>query len=395
MNSSKPTIVVNRNTPFVVETFSPSFHVISLDSSEVTRKAVRNADALVVRSETKVDRDLLEGSSVRFVGTVTIGTDHVDGEYLRSKGISFVSAPGSNANSVAEYIAAALLCWSRRTKLSLKTKTLGIVGVGNVGSKVEKVAQALGMNYLLNDPPLARATGSPAYRPLEELMDADFITLHVPLTKEDPDRTFHLFDKTMFEKTKHGSVLINTSRGAVVDSKALSDTLASGHLSAAILDVWENEPNINIDLLDKVLLGTPHIAGYSLDGKLNALKQVYDAATQYFGLPAHWQSEFTSIPSDSAQIKIPRGLSNAEDILNLAIRQAYDIELDDFLLREAAALRIPERGKYFMKLRAEYRVRREFLNRVVELSPHQGLADEVLRGLGFKTLVRQEAEYIK
>src|SRR5512140_2221371 len=191
--SSKPTIVVNRNTPQVVEIFSRLGNVIALDTPEVTGQTVRNADILVVRSETKVDKALLEGSNVRYVGTVSIGTDHVDTAYLTSRDICFASAPGSNSNSVAEYMAAAFLTWSKRTGTPLRGLTLGIVGVGNVGSKVARVAEALGMRVLLNDPPLSRAGAALPLVSLDDLMGADMVTLHVPLTKSGPDATYHLF----------------------------------------------------------------------------------------------------------------------------------------------------------------------------------------------------------
>ncbi|MBM2845533.1 MAG: Erythronate-4-phosphate dehydrogenase, partial [Bacteroidetes bacterium] len=276
-------IVVNRNTPAVVETFSRLGKVIALDTHEVTRESVRNADVLVVRSETRVDRGLLDGSRVRFVGTVTIGTDHVDLEYLAANGIGFASAPWSNANSVAEYITA-LLVWSKRTGEALNGKTIGVVGVGNVGSRVVRVARALGMNVILNDPPLARKTGDPAFLPLDELMGAGVLTLHVPLARSGSDATYHLFDETRLCRMKRGSVLINTSRGAVVETNALRAVLASKQLSTAILDVWEDEPGIDLTLLNNVMLGTAHIAGYSLDGKLNALRMVYGEVCRFLGV---------------------------------------------------------------------------------------------------------------
>ncbi|HEY4613263.1 MAG TPA: 4-phosphoerythronate dehydrogenase, partial [Bacteroidota bacterium] len=297
MTSRAPTIVVNRNTPSAIETFSHLGTVVALDTSDVTREAVRDADVLIVRSETRVNRDLLEGSAVRFVGTVTIGTDHIDLEYLKSKSIAFVNAPGSNSNSVAEYIAAALLVWSRRTGEALSGKTLGVVGVGNVGSKVVRVARALGMTALLCDPPLARATSDRMYRSLDELMEADFISLHVPLTTDEPDATYHLFDAARVGKMKRGSILLNTARGSVVETEALRNALSSKYLSTAIFDVWEGEPVVDVDVLHHVMIGTPHIAGYSLDGKLNALRMVYESACKFLNASPRWQKEPASAAS--------------------------------------------------------------------------------------------------
>jgi erythronate-4-phosphate dehydrogenase len=378
-----PTIVVNKHTPAVVEAFSHLGKVIPLDTLEVTAENVRDANLLIVRSETKVNAQLLEGSKVRFVGTVTIGTDHVDEAYLTSKGITFVSAPGSNSNSVAEYIAAALLTWSHRTGNSIAGKTIGIVGVGNVGSKVERVARTLGMNVILNDPPLARATGDPKYRPLEELYDADIITIHVPLTKSGIDATFHLFDEEKIRRMKKGAVLINSSRGPVVETQALISALREQHLSNSILDVWEGEPIINTDLLRLVLIGTPHIAGYSLDGKLNACRMVYEAACRFLNVEPKWNIDYSMSPDDS-RIIIPSSITEPVDVVRTAVQQAYDIEMDDRLLRQILTMDAAHHKAYFMKLRAEYRIRREFFNRTVILYPSQRSAETILKGLGFQ-----------
>lgn len=384
-------IVVNRNTPFVVDVFSRLGEVIALDTSDVTREAVRNADILIVRSETKVDEKLLKGSRVKFVGTVTIGTDHIDLEYLRSAGIAFASAPGSNANSVAEYLTAALLVWSRRNEEPLRGKSIGVVGVGNVGSKVVRVAGALGMKVLKNDPPLARATGDPSFLPLDALMEVDFVSLHVPLTRTGDDATFHLFDATRIGKMKRGAVLVNTARGAVVDNSALTEALVSNHLSAAILDVWEREPDIDVGLLQRALIGTAHIAGYSLDGKLNALRMVYERVCRHFGFSSAWPVEAKSLV-EVPRVFVPEELSEELEILAYSVRQVYDIEYDDALLRKIAEVPRSERGAYFMKLRADYRIRREFFNSTVELLPHQSLAVNALQALGFNTLVREEVK---
>jgi erythronate-4-phosphate dehydrogenase len=385
--SKQPTIVVNKNTPQVVETFSRLGNVIALDTREVTKERVQGADILVVRSETSVDRNLLEGTSVRFVGTMTIGTDHIDLPYLASRGIEFASAPGCNANSVAEYVAAALLVWSTRTGRSLAGTTIGIVGVGNVGSKVINVAHAFGMNVLLNDPPLARKTGNPAYRMLDDLMDADFITLHVPLTKTGPDPTNHFFNERLLKKMKRGAVLINTSRGAVVETAALKTALSSRHLSKAMLDVWENEPAIDTELLGQVMLGTPHIAGYSLDGKLNAVRMVYEAVCRFLQSPAELHLDSGSLSRNHDKLRLPVELSDPISLAGEAVRHAYDIMYDDTQLRKLIALPPDDRGRQFMKLRAEYRTRREFSHNEVELLPEQANASDILRNLGFRTSI--------
>ena len=383
MSGTNLKVVVNRNTPGVVATFSRLGDVLALETNAVNRETVRDADLLIVRSETTVDRELLEGSRVRFVGTVTIGTDHIDLDYLQENGIAFASAPGSNSTSVAEYVTAALLTWSDRSRTSLKGKILGVVGVGNVGSKVAGAGEALGMRVVLNDPPRARQTGGPIFLPLDRLMESDFLSLHVPLTKSGIDATYHLFDERRIRAMKPSSVLLNTSRGGVVETAALTNALVSKRLSGAVLDVWEGEPAIDTDLLARVTLGTPHIAGYSLDGKLNAVKMVYEEACRFLNVSADWNTGSKAGGGDLPGIEIPATLSDPAQVVRRAVQYAYDIELDDTFLRRIEMKNEGERGYYFMKLRAEYRIRREFARRTVLLSREQNEAREVLEKLGF------------
>ncbi|MCK4325827.1 4-phosphoerythronate dehydrogenase, partial [bacterium] len=209
-------IVADKNIPFVEEAFGKLGEVATLPGRQINSSAVKEADVLLVRTVTRVDERLLKGSRVRFVATATIGLDHVDLDYLKKKGIGFASATGCNANSVAEYIVAALLIFAQRYEFSLSGKTIGVVGVGNVGSRVVEKAGILGMNVLQNDPPLARKTGESRFRPLEELLQkSDILTLHVPLSHEGEDATYHMANEALFEKMKKGGFFINTSRGAV------------------------------------------------------------------------------------------------------------------------------------------------------------------------------------
>ncbi len=377
-------IVVNKHTPFVVKAFEKFGKVTALDTKEITKEKVKDADILIVRSETKVDRNLLAGSSVKFVGTVTIGTDHIDEDYLEKKGINFASAPGSNSNSVAEYIIAALLELSRQKGYNLRGKTLGVVGIGNVGSKVWKKAEALGMEVLLNDPPLQRKGSKYPLLPLKDLMDADFITLHVPLTRRGQDATYHFFDGKRIHQMKEGGVLINTSRGAVVETQGLKRALLDKHLSTAILDVWEGEPIIDTSFFENVFLGTPHIAGYSLDGKINALKMIYEEVCKYFKTSID-QSINKIVPEPNLpEIKIHTMYGTLEQVIHDTVKQCYDITVDDRLLRQSITMSEQERGKYFSKLRAEYRIRREFFNSAVSVSNKTKNLGDVLDKLGFK-----------
>jgi erythronate-4-phosphate dehydrogenase len=381
-------IVVNKHTPYVVQALEEIGNVTALGTHEITRDAIRDADILIVRSETKVNRDLLEGSRVKFVGTVTIGTDHVDEEYLTEKGIAFVSAPGSNSNSVSEYITAALLDLARTYHFNLNEKTIGIVGVGNVGSKVWRKAEALGMRVLLNDPPLERQGSSYPLHSLDELMDADFVTVHVPLTRLGPDATYHLFDEKRIHDMKRNAVLINTSRGAVVETEALKGALLEKHLAGAVLDVWEGEPSIHASLLDLVTLGSPHIAGYSLDGKLNALQMNYDALCRFLSLPLERDIHALAPDPGWPDIKIDMVNVSGEQALHEIVKKCYDIRQDDRLLRQLVSVPEIERGKYFQKLRAEYRLRREFFNFTVSLPRRAKELSDAIRLLGFN--VRNE-----
>jgi erythronate-4-phosphate dehydrogenase len=377
-------IVVNKHTPYAVKAFERIGKVTAFDTHEITKNTVKDADILIVRSETKVDHTLLDGSHVKFVGTVTIGTDHVDEEYLAQNGITFVSAPGSNSHSVGEYITAALLELAQSKGFSLNDKTIGIVGVGNVGSKVWRKAEALGLRVLLNDPPLQRLGSNYPLHSLEKLMEADIITLHVPLTRSGSDATYHLFDENRIRKMKRGAILINTSRGSVVETDALKRTLSDGHLSTAVLDVWEKEPNINTSLLELVSLGTQHIAGYSLDGKLNALRMNYEAVCRFLGRPS--DQEINALIPDSAlpEIRVEGIHTSVQQTLRDIVKQCYDITLDDRLLRQIISLPEEEHGKYFSRLRTEYRIRREFFNYTICVDGEAKSLFHVLQLLGFK-----------
>ncbi len=352
-------IAVDRNIPLAGSAFGPLGDLALLETTAVTPETVRDAGALVIRSETKVGPRLLEGSAVRFVGTATIGTDHIDLPYLGSKGIAFASAPGSNANSVKEYLLAALLVLARRGNFRLGGKTIGVVGVGNVGGRVAAMARALGMTVLLNDPPLGRAGNGGPYLPLDELMGADIITLHVPLTRAGSDPTHHLFDARRISRMKKDAILINTSRGAVVETRALEAALRGGRLAAAVLDVWEGEPAIDAGLLSLVSLGTAHIAGYSIDGKVRAASIIRAALCRFLGDSSVWDPS-GEIPPPAISSITPGVTGTPEERLEPAVKMLYDIECDDRLLRALFDVPPAERARFFMGLRSGYRVRREF-----------------------------------
>ena len=381
-------IIADENIPFVAECFSSIGEVEVVPGREITPDIIADADVLLVRSITRVSSDLLVDSKVRFVGTATIGFDHIDIEYLSRNKIGFASAPGSNANSAAEYVITALLNIAKRYSIDLEGKSIGIIGVGNVGSRVAKKCEALGMNTYLNDPPLQRHTGDSKYLPREKLFDCDFITLHTPLTFEGEDKTFHLANKRFFKSLKTGYIFINASRGGVVDSSALKTAIRTTRLKATMLDVWENEPNIDVELLATVDIGTPHIAGYSLDGKIAGMIMIYKAACEYFGLEAKF--DISSFLPEAAvpELNIDPKSNSEQDILLSAVERIYDIKTDDTRLRQIVEKSMEERGKYFDHLRRTYPVRREFQNTNVIVEDKNSSLAKKLKGLGF--LLMQE-----
>lgn len=375
-------IVADSKIPRAEEAFAPFGGVRVLPTQEITRENIRDADAILVRSETRVDADLLNGTAVQFVGTATIGTDHIDLGYVNSRGIVFASCPGSNAESVAEYVLAALLEAGVRLGFALRGRTIGIVGHGNTGSRVAQKAAAVGMHVLLNDPPLARSTGDTRYVPLDALMFADIISLHVPLTKDGADATFHLFDAQRLAAMKPGGLLVNASRGAVVETNALKESLRRRHHDACVLDVWENEPRIDTELLQLSLLGTPHIAGYSYDGKLNATKMLREALGEYLHVPVGNDLQFDE--REEHILRLHPESPDAESLLRVAVRACYSIEQDDFRLRKILHLGAAQRADYFRELRATYPRRREFCNYIVVVEEHMPEVARLLASVGFR-----------
>jgi len=383
-------IVADENIPFVVECFSSIGDVKIVSGREITPSLVAQADILLVRSVTKVNSKLLAGSKVRFVATATIGTDHIDTEYLSRNHIGFASAPGSNANSAAEYVIVGLLEIAGRYNIHLEGKSIGIIGVGNVGSKVAKKCSALGMKVKLNDPPLARQTGQAKYLPIEELFDCDFITLHTPLTFEGMDKTFHLANERFFESLKEGCIFFNTSRGAVVDSVALKTAIKKGKLKSAVIDVWENEPNIDVELLEMVDIGTPHIAGYSLDGKVAGTIMIYKAACSYFGFEPEFDVLSFLPEPDIPQLRVNPNKGSEQIILQETVTKIYNIKEDDTKLRQILNIPKEKTGQFFDNLRKNYPIRREFQNtKIILEAAHPSIAKK-LAGIGFKVSNEQK-----
>lgn len=275
--------IVDRYIPFVEGVLEPYGEVEYLTPGEITAWAVRDADALLVRTRTKVDAGLLSGSRCSFVGTATIGMDHIDAEWCAYAGIEAVNAPGCNAPAVAQYVLSAI---GRLTGGHPEGKRLGVVGVGHVGSIVGRWAKAVGMEVMEVDPPRRLAEGGSHWSTLEEVASkADIVTFHVPLVRKGDHPTFHLADERFLQSLRPGTVLINSSRGPVVDNAAWLRAIRRGALAASVIDVWEGEPLVDKELMEAADISTPHIAGYSIDGKIRATQMVLDSLSRHFGLP--------------------------------------------------------------------------------------------------------------
>ncbi len=375
-------ILADENIPLLRDAFGPLGEVVAVHADAIRPALLRDAHALLVRSVTPVGAALLDGSAVRFVATATIGVDHVDQEYLQQHGIFFASAEGSNAHSVAEYVFTALAVLAERGGWRLAGRTLGIVGVGNVGSRVARMAEGLGMTVLRNDPPLARRTGDPKYVPIEALAEADIVTFHVPLTREGPDATYHMIGESLLSRLRRDVILLNTSRGSVADTAVLKAALGAKRLGGVVLDVWENEPNIDLALLKAVDIATPHIAGYSYDGKVNGTRMILHAFCRHFGLQRMWDPSPLMPPPETPRIRLPVGV-DAQQAIRYATRAAFDIEADDTRLRAISEKPAEGRSTYFKSLRKNYPVRREFPETTVELGSASSQVRSALEALGF------------
>lgn len=292
-------VIVDNKIPYIKEAINRiADEVVFLPWADFTKEAVKDADALIVRTRTRCNRELLEGTQVKFIATATIGYDHIDTEYCREAGITWTNCPGCNAGSVEQYVRSVLGLLQRKKGLDLKNATIGVVGVGHVGSRVARMAKLLGMRVLLNDPPRADK-GETGFVDLATIArECDVITFHTPLIQEGIYRTYHLVDKDFLFSLKRAPYLINSSRGEVVDTASLLASLAAGKVKDVVIDTWENEPRISRDLLEAAFLATPHIAGYSADGKANATRMSLEALCRFFGMEVEFEITPPEGPSD-------------------------------------------------------------------------------------------------
>ena len=345
-------IIADNKIPFLRGALEEKADVRYLPGKEIDRVSVRDADALIVRTRTLCNESLLKGSSVKFIATATIGFDHIDTSWCEQNGIAWTNAPGCNSSSVQQYLVSALLNIFTDYCPDPATLTMGIVGVGNVGSKVAKAAEVLGMKVLLNDPPRQRNEKSDQFCDLEKILQqADIISFHVPLTRTGPDKTFQMADKSFFGKLGKSVILFNTSRGGIVVQSDLKKAIAGQQVKACVLDVWEGEPLIDSEMLDLAYLGTPHIAGYSTDGKVNGTTMSLRALDRYFKLGLEeWYPSDVPLPTDPV-IQCDCSGKTEVEILKEIYLQTYDIRQDNSRLRKDIAK--------FEYLRESYPLRRE------------------------------------
>ncbi|MDR2849304.1 MAG: 4-phosphoerythronate dehydrogenase [Verrucomicrobiota bacterium] len=370
-------IVCDKNMPFAEEAFGTLGEVLAKDGRQIAPEDVRGADLLVTRSTTKINAGLLDGSAVRFYGSGVIGTDHIDIPYLASRGIAWTAAPGCNAESVATYLSAALLWLGGRHGLTLEGKTLGVIGVGNVGKKVCRHARALGLRVLANDPPRQRDPADAEaqdFVSLEQVLaESDIVTCHVPLTKTGADATHHLLGRPQFARMRPGAVFINAARGPVIETDALLAAL-DANIAHTVIDCWEGEPSIRRDLLARADLATPHIAGHAYEGKVNGTAIVYRKACAFLGAPAGYP--FTLPPPPVPEWRADAAGRTDEAVLRDLVLAVYDIEAD--------SRRLKADGAAFDAQRSRYPMRREFASTRVFLGhASDGLLAKA-RGLGFQ-----------
>lgn len=353
--------------------------VIYKSGSSINAQDVADADALLVRTRTKCNKQLLENSTVKFVATATIGKDHLDTKWLDDNNIEWTNAPGCNSGSVMQYVAS-VFAHLILNGINPKSATVGIVGVGMVGKKIEKFAKSLGFKVLINDPPRERVEKDIQFTDFETVIsNADILTFHTPLINDGEDKTFHLLNLESVKKLKKGVVVINSSRGEVTSSEALLYGLENNIISKLVLDVWENEPRLNLELLEKVWFGTPHIAGYSADGKANGSSMIIQALSKKFNLPLNdWEPSNVPLPENTTVAKLSKDDTTIISIAR-AILETYDIENDSHRLKKN-----PEN---FEEQRGDYPVRREF--HIWNLLSKENYTDDVwelLLELGFKRI---------
>lgn len=365
-------ILADENMPMVSEIFAPFGEVTLTSGRDMRPEQVEQADVLLVRSVTQVNSQLLKKASVQFVGTATIGMDHLDTAYLTKHGIYYSNAPGCNADAVVEYVLSCVFLLAKQKGFNPLDKTYGIVGVGNVGERLRQRLSAAGCQVLINDPP--RGETEKGFVSLDNvLQNADVICCHTPLIQDGDYPTHHLLNESNLHLLKADAILLNAGRGPVIDNEVLLQCLKLRSDLTAVLDVWEFEPEVNAELAEHCAIISPHIAGYSLDGKVRGTFMLYQALCQHLNIPEeHVLKDF--LP-ESDLPAVNESFANPLQIM----QQIYDPREDDRLLRSTLTLPAEQQATEFDQLRKNYRTRREFSSLTIEEHTQSAL----LGALGF------------
>ena len=367
-------IYIDENIPYAKEFFADYGKLTFFSGRDITAEQLADADILLVRSITQVNKTLLHlNNSIKFVGTATIGTDHIDQEYLASRGINFSSAPGCNKISVAEYILSSLVVLAEKYQFQLTMKTVAIVGAGNTGTAVYQRLNALGVNCKLYDPPLEQAGDKRKFCTFDEVLKADIISLHVPKTNTGSHPTVHMFNADVLGKLNKEQILLNASRGEVIDNLALLKLAQKNLIPSLVIDVWENEPNINLQLLPFVEIATPHIAGYSLDGKVRGTEMLYWAFCTLFNFKIEHQAQDFVSKSAVNEVAISQPID--QTLFKSLLHLIFDVRRDDVLFREKVF-----QINGFDNMRKNYKERRELSTLTVHSTIKQ---TQLLQSLGF------------
>lgn len=379
-------ILADENIPLVDAFFAEHGDIRRMPGRSINRAALEQAEVLLVRSVTRVDRELLEGSAVRFVGTCTIGTDHLDIDYFDEVGIDWASAPGCNARGVVDYVLGSLLALAEGEGVALHDRRYGVIGAGEVGGRLVEVLRGLGWDVRVCDPPRqAREVGE--FVGLDEILEeCDVISLHTPLTLEGEHSTFHLLDGARLAQLRPGAWLINAARGAVVDNAALREQLARRPDIQAVLDVWEGEPQVDVELAELCWIATPHIAGYSLDGKLRGTAQIYQAFCASKGIEPKVELAELMPAAPLRGLAFDASVDPAE-MLSTICRAVYDPRRDDAAFRRSLGGDEGQRRVDFDQLRKQYPPRREIDSLQIEISAAEPKLERIVDALG-ATLMR-------
>lgn len=364
-------IIADKNIPYLKGVAEQFGDVRYLAGNEFAKQSIKDADTLIVRTVTNFGKEILEGSKVKLICSATIGYDHIDTKYCEENGIIWKNAPGCNSGSVMQYIVSSLIVLSQKQGFSLQNKTIGIVGVGNVGKKVAKACRLLGMRVLLNDPPRQEAESSTEFVDLDIIKkEADIITFHTPLIKEGKYKTYHLGDEAFFCSLLRSPIIINSARGGIIDTQAIKQAILTNKISASVIDCWEKEPDVDREYLHLVNIATPHIAGYSADGKANATRMSLESIADFWSLP---KNPIDNIKAPNVTDSIIKGNLSVDEIILKTYNPLSDYE--NFI-------HSPES---FSSLRGNYPLRREF-NAYSVTNEASQLNSELLCNLGFNII---------